>query len=148
MDLFKVYGQWDIEPVRGLDTTIWDKNGTRYTDLYGGHAVISIGHSNPHYIKVVSEQLSRLGFYSNAVQNSCRKNWAADWERPADMTATPYSCATPEPRPMKMPSSWPHSIPAEAVSWHSANPSTAGHPEPSPLRTIRHCGLPSTPPVM
>ena len=73
MDLFKVYGQWDIEPVRGLDTTIWDKNGTRYTDLYGGHAVISIGHSNPHYIKVVSEQLSRLGFYSNAVQNSLQK---------------------------------------------------------------------------
>ena len=44
MDLFEVYKRWDIEPVRGLDTTLWDKDGVQYTDLYGGHAVISIGH--------------------------------------------------------------------------------------------------------
>ena len=76
MDLFKVYKLWDIEPVRGLDTTLWDKDGNEYTDLYGGHAVISIGHCHPHYVKVVSDQLQRLGFYSNAVQNSLQKELA------------------------------------------------------------------------
>ena len=76
MDLFKVYRMWDIEPVRGLGTTLWDKDGNEYTDLYGGHAVISIGHSHPHYVKMLSEQLSRLGFYSNAVQNSLQKDLA------------------------------------------------------------------------
>ena len=77
MDLFKVYKLWDIEPVRGLDTTLWDKEGNEYTDLYGGHAVISIGHSHPHYVTMLSEQLKKLGFYSNAVQNSLQKELAA-----------------------------------------------------------------------
>ena len=76
MDLFEVYKLWDIEPVRGLDTTLWDKDGNVYTDLYGGHAVISIGHCHPHYVKMLSEQLTRLGFYSNAVQNSLQKELA------------------------------------------------------------------------
>ena len=76
MDLFKVYKLWNIEPVRGLDTTLWDKNGEEYTDLYGGHAVISVGHCHPHYVKAVSEQLGKLGFYSNAVQNSLQKELA------------------------------------------------------------------------
>ncbi len=76
MDLFKVYKLWDIEPVRGLDTTLWDKNGVEYTDLYGGHAVISIGHCHPHYVKMLQEQLTRLGFYSNAVQNSLQQELA------------------------------------------------------------------------
>lgn len=73
MDLFKVYKLWDIEPVKGLGTTLWDKDGKEYTDLYGGHAVISVGHCHPHYVKAVTEQLNRLGFYSNAVQNSLQK---------------------------------------------------------------------------
>lgn len=77
MNLFDVYPLWDIEPVRGLDTTLWDKDGVEYTDLYGGHAVISVGHCHPHYVKMVSEQLGRLGFYSNAVQNSLQKDLAA-----------------------------------------------------------------------
>ena len=76
MNLFEVYPLWDIEPVKGLDTTLWDKNGDVYTDLYGGHAVISVGHSHPHYVKMLSEQLERLGFYSNAVQNSLQKELA------------------------------------------------------------------------
>ena len=76
MELFKTYKLWDIEPVRGLDTTLWDKDGVEYTDLYGGHAVISIGHSHPHYEKMLSDQLARLGFYSNAVQNSLQKELA------------------------------------------------------------------------
>lgn len=76
MDLFKVYKLWDIEPVKGLGTTLWDKDGKEYTDLYGGHAVISVGHCHPHYVKAVTEQLNRLGFYSNAVQNSLQKKLA------------------------------------------------------------------------
>lgn len=77
MDLFKVYKLWDIEPVRGLDTTLWDKDGVEYTDLYGGHAVISIGHCHPHYVKMLQDQLTKLGFYSNAVQNSIQRELAS-----------------------------------------------------------------------
>lgn len=77
MNLFEVYKLWDIEPVRGLDTTLWTADGTEYTDLYGGHAVISIGHCHPHYVETVSRQLSRLGFYSNAVKNSLQTELAA-----------------------------------------------------------------------
>ena len=76
MDLFKVYKLWDIEPVRGKDTTLWDRDGNEYTDLYGGHAVISVGHCHPHYVEAVGEQLKKLGFYSNAVQNSLQKELA------------------------------------------------------------------------
>ena len=76
MELFEVYKLWDIEPVKGCDTKLWDKNGAEYTDLYGGHAVISIGHCHPHYVQKVSEQLGKLGFYSNAVQNSLQRELA------------------------------------------------------------------------
>ena len=77
MNLFETYKLWDIEPVRGLDTTLWDKDGVEYTDMYGGHAVISVGHCHPHYVKMLSDQLSKLGFYSNAVQNGLQKDLAA-----------------------------------------------------------------------
>ena len=77
MELFKTYKLWDIEPVRVLGTTLWDRDGKEYTDLYGGHAVISVGHSHPHYVKMLTEQLGRLGFYSNAVQNSLQKELAS-----------------------------------------------------------------------
>ena len=77
MNLFEVYKLWDIEPVKGLDTTLWDKNGEVYTDLYGGHAVISVGHCHPHYVNMLTEQAGKLGFYSNAVQNSLQKELAA-----------------------------------------------------------------------
>lgn len=76
MNLFEVYKLWDIEPVKGLDTKLWDKDGVEYTDLYGGHAVISIGHCHPHYVEMLSKQLQRLGFYSNAVQNSLQQELA------------------------------------------------------------------------
>ena len=77
MNLFDVYPLWDIEPVKGSDTTLWDKDGDIYTDLYGGHAVISVGHCHPHYVRKVQEQAATLGFYSNAVQNSLQKELAA-----------------------------------------------------------------------
>ncbi len=76
MNLFAVYKLWDIEPVRGLDTKLWDKDGIEYTDMYGGHAVISVGHCHPHYVGMLTNQLGKLGFYSNAVQNSLQKELA------------------------------------------------------------------------
>ncbi|WP_162426315.1 aspartate aminotransferase family protein [Pontibacter pudoricolor] len=68
MNLFDVYPVFDINPVRGQGCYIWDDKGTRYLDLYGGHAVISIGHSHPHYVKRIARQLYDIGFYSNSVQ--------------------------------------------------------------------------------
>lgn len=76
MELFNVYKLWDIEPIRGEGTTLWSADGQAWTDLYGGHAVIAIGHSHPHYVARLTEQLSRLGFYSNAVQNSLQRQLA------------------------------------------------------------------------
>ena len=70
MHLFDVYPLFEIEPVRGEGFYVYDKKGQSYLDLYGGHAVISIGHSHPHYRQRISQQLSQLGFYSNSVQNS------------------------------------------------------------------------------
>lgn len=70
MNLFDVYSLWDIEPVKAEGCRVWDKEGTEYLDLYGGHAVISIGHSHPTYIKALQEQVAKIGFYSNSVKNS------------------------------------------------------------------------------
>ncbi|WP_088323001.1 aspartate aminotransferase family protein [Polaribacter tangerinus] len=69
MSLFNVYPLFDITPTTAKDVYIFDENGTKYLDLYGGHAVISIGHSHPKYVKNISEQVAKLGFYSNAIQN-------------------------------------------------------------------------------
>ena len=69
MNLFDVYPLFDITPVKAKDVYVFDENGTKYLDLYGGHAVISIGHSHPEYVKNISEQVSKLGFYSNSIQN-------------------------------------------------------------------------------
>ena len=69
MSLFDVYPLFDITPVKGEDVYVYDENDERYLDLYGGHAVISIGHSHPTYVENVSQQLSQLGFYSNSIQN-------------------------------------------------------------------------------
>ena len=66
--MFDVYPRYDIDPVRGLGSWIWDQEGQKYLDFYGGHAVISIGHGHPHYIDRVQHQLRQLGFYSNSVQ--------------------------------------------------------------------------------
>ena len=68
MKLFDVYPLFDIEPVKAEGSFIWDKNGEKYLDLYGGHAVISIGHSHPHYVGMLTKQLNEIGFYSNSVK--------------------------------------------------------------------------------
>ena len=69
MKLFDVYPLFDVNIVKGKGCRVWDENGQEYLDLYGGHAVISIGHSHPHYIQKVTEQLGQIGFYSNSVIN-------------------------------------------------------------------------------
>ena len=68
--LFDVYSLWPIEPIRALGCRVWDKNDEEYLDFYGGHAVISIGHSHPVYVKAIQEQVEKIGFYSNSVLNS------------------------------------------------------------------------------
>lgn len=68
MKLFDVYPLYDITPVKAQGSRLWDKNGEEYLDLYGGHAVISVGHSHPHYVKRLEEQLEQIAFYSNAVK--------------------------------------------------------------------------------
>ncbi|AND65519.1 acetylornithine aminotransferase [Flavobacterium covae] len=67
MNLFDVYSVSDIEIVKALGSDLWDKNGKHYLDLYGGHAVISIGHTHPHYVSSLTEQLHKIGFYSNSI---------------------------------------------------------------------------------
>ncbi|GGF00818.1 aspartate aminotransferase family protein [Hymenobacter cavernae] len=67
MELFNVYPLNDITPVRALGAQLWDDKGQQYLDFYGGHAVISIGHSHPHYVQRLTEQVQKIGFYSNSV---------------------------------------------------------------------------------
>lgn len=69
MNLFNVYPLFDINIVKGQGVNVWDDQGQEYLDLYGGHAVISIGHCHPHYVEKITEQLGQLGFYSNSVVN-------------------------------------------------------------------------------
>jgi acetylornithine/N-succinyldiaminopimelate aminotransferase len=76
MKLFDVYPLFNITPVKASGCFVWDSEGNKYLDLYGGHAVISIGHSHPYYIRKISEQLQKIGFYSNSVQNPFQKELA------------------------------------------------------------------------
>ena len=76
MKLFDVYSLFDINIVKGKGTRVWDDNDQEYLDLYGGHAVISIGHCHPHYVKVLERQLCNLGFYSNSVINGLQEKVA------------------------------------------------------------------------
>lgn len=69
MKLFDVYPLYNITPVKAKDVYVYDDAGTQYLDLYGGHAVISIGHAQEHYVQKIQEQVASLGFYSNAIQN-------------------------------------------------------------------------------
>lgn len=76
MQLFNVYSLYPVEPVRGAGNFVYDAADTEYLDLYGGHAVISIGHAHPQYVRAVQEQVARLGFYSNSVENSLQNELA------------------------------------------------------------------------
>ena len=76
MKLFEVYSLFPIEIVKGKGCHVWDANGQEYLDLYGGHAVISVGHAHPKYVKAISEQVATLGFYSNSVINKLQQKLA------------------------------------------------------------------------
>ncbi|TMM31447.1 aspartate aminotransferase family protein [Polaribacter aestuariivivens] len=76
MSLFNVYPLFDITPVKARDVYVYDENNIEYLDLYGGHAVISIGHSHPKYVKNISEQVAKMGFYSNSIQNPLQEELA------------------------------------------------------------------------
>ena len=76
MTLFNDIPLYPVEPVQGAGCLVYDAAGTEYLDLYGGHAVISIGHAQPDYVRAISEQAARLGFYSNSVENSLQTTLA------------------------------------------------------------------------
>ena len=76
MNIFDVYPLYPIEPVRGKGNYVYDAEGKEYLDLYGGHAVISIGHAHPHYVDAIAKQVASLGFYSNSVENSLQSEFA------------------------------------------------------------------------
>lgn len=76
MKLFDVYPLFDVNIVKGKGCHVWDDKGQEYLDLYGGHAVISIGHAHPHYVETISKQVATLGFYSNSVINKLQQEVA------------------------------------------------------------------------
>jgi len=76
MELFNVYSLYDVEIVRASGSRVWDNNGTEYLDMYGGHAVISIGHTNPRYVIALKRQIDKIGFYSNSVVISAQQRLA------------------------------------------------------------------------
>ena len=76
MKLYDVYPLFDVNIVKGEGCRVWDDNGTEYLDLYGGHAVISIGHAHPKYVDYISRQVATLGFYSNSVINTLQQKVA------------------------------------------------------------------------
>jgi acetylornithine/N-succinyldiaminopimelate aminotransferase len=76
MKLFDVYPLFPIEPVKASGSWLWDKDGKKYLDLYGGHAVISIGHNHPHFVEALKSQLDKISFYSNSVKNSLQEKLA------------------------------------------------------------------------
>ena len=77
MNLFDVYPLFQVDIVKGKACKVWDDKGQEYLDLYGGHAVISIGHAHEHYVEKISQQVAQLGFYSNSVINNIQKEFAA-----------------------------------------------------------------------
>ncbi len=76
MQPYKVFSLFDVNIVRGKGAHVWDDNGQEYLDFYGGHAVISIGHSHPHYIEAIYDQVQKIGFYSNSVINTLQQRFA------------------------------------------------------------------------
>ncbi|NOR28663.1 MAG: aminotransferase class III-fold pyridoxal phosphate-dependent enzyme [Lutibacter sp.] len=76
MELFNVYPLYNVTPVKAEGAYVWDENNTKYLDLYGGHGVISIGHTHPYYVNLLKQQLDAIGFYSNSIQNPLQQELA------------------------------------------------------------------------
>ena len=85
MKTFDVYNQFDVVPVKGKDVYVYDEFNDKYLDLYGGHAVISIGHSEKKYVKNITNQLNNIGFYSNAVRNPLQDELSKEINSQADL---------------------------------------------------------------
>ncbi|QYA25956.1 aspartate aminotransferase family protein [Gramella sp. MT6] len=81
MQLFDVYPLYDITPVKGEGCYVFDESGKKYLDLYGGHAVISVGHAHPEYVKSIQQQAAKLGFYSNSIKNPLQQELAVKLEK-------------------------------------------------------------------
>lgn len=135
MTLFNVYSLYPVEPVRGKGCFVYDAAGTEYLDLYGGHAVISIGHAQPDYVKAISEQAARLGFYSNSVENSLQTALAEKLGRASGYgDYSLFLCnsgAEANENALKL-ASFQTAAPR---CWPSPKPSTAARRAPSPRRT-------------
>mgnify|MGYP003346810230 CR=1 FL=1 len=84
MKLFDVYSLQPIEPVKASGSWLWDKTGNQYLDLYGGHAVISVGHNHPRYVEAITRQLEKISFYSNSVQSSIQEELAEKLAMPLE----------------------------------------------------------------
>ncbi len=102
MELFNVYSLYPVEPVRGKSCFVYDAAGTEYLDLYGGHAVISIGHAQPDYVRALGAA-ARLGFYSNSVENSLQTTLAEKLAAHRATTITASSSAIRERRRTRTP---------------------------------------------
>ena len=102
MNLFDVYPVFDLEITNGNGCFVFDNNGNQYLDFYGGHAVVSIGHSHPHYVKRISDQLNALGFYSNSVINPLQKELAKKLGRLSAMDDYHYSWLIPGRKLLRM----------------------------------------------
>ena len=76
MNLFDVYPLYEVTPKKAKDVFVFDENQNKYLDLYGGHAVISIGHGNKYYVKSIVDQINKIGFYSNAIKNPLQNELA------------------------------------------------------------------------
>ena len=102
MSLFNVYPLFDIKPDTAKDVFIYDEHGVAYLDLYGGHAVISIGHSHPKYVYNIAKQINKIGFYSNSIQNPLQKELAAELVELQGAMIMNYFCVTRVQKRMKM----------------------------------------------
>ncbi|PZQ89275.1 MAG: aspartate aminotransferase family protein [Flavobacterium johnsoniae] len=86
MSLFNVYPIYNITPVKALGAKVWDDKNQEYLDFYGGHGVISVGHSHPNYVKAIQSQIAKIGFYSNSIQNPLQEAFA---KKLGEMSAYP-----------------------------------------------------------
>ena len=124
MEPFKVFPLYDVNIVRGNATRIYDDQGKEYLDLYGGHAVLSVGHTHPYFVQKVTEQLNKMGFYSNSVINKLQLELAdtaqilTDTE---DFDALVYDCDCGIPKPAELSTRqhmlYPSSEIASRIAW-------------------------------
>lgn len=131
MNLFDVYSLSDVNIVKGRGCHVWDDKGQQYLDLYGGHAVISIGHCHPHYVEMMTAQLNRLGFYSNSVINRLQEQLAKRLGKACGYDDYSLFLVNSGAEPMRTRSSWHRSRPDAPACSLPARPSTAAPRSPS-----------------